>query len=179
VRIGLGVALVGYAGDVWWRFVARRQPRPPGAVNTSWVGPASGAVVAALVTLCLFWAVTDYANEVGDNVVDEWVASGFEERPDVVVYSERDLHLDNEDEPAADATAEEGGAPVPPPEGVTETQLPQTDGGYRFRYEGLKLLLFSEGKFFLVPKTWPGTRERPEGFIILPDDSSIRLEFFR
>ncbi len=157
IWLGFGVILTGYGAYVWTRFLARSRPRPTRGPDAGWVGSLCVVMVGLLVVLALFWTVSDYAQVVGRGDVDQLTADGLRRRPNVVVYSERRLHIEDA--------------------GVQETELPD-DGaaGYRFRYDGLKLLLFSNGKYFLLPRTW----KLDEGhLIVLSDDNSIRLEFFR
>jgi hypothetical protein len=46
---------------------------------------------------------------------------------------------------------------------------------YRFRYDGYRLLLRSDEMYFLLPLQWrPGARA-----VVLADDPSLRVEFFR
>lgn len=71
----------------------------------------------------------------------------------MTLYSERPLHL--------------GGT------GVTETPLAGEDAAYRYRYDGLRLLIRSGGNFFMLPTQWT----RQDGVaIVLRDDPSVRLE---
>ena len=75
-------------------------------------------------------------------------------RPSAVVYSAKRLQLDSP--------------------GVRETALQDPDAAYRFRYSGLKLVLRSNDKYFLLPAGWSG----PDGsIIVLPDSEALRVEF--
>jgi hypothetical protein len=55
-----------------------------------------------------------------------------------------------EDLPSLDGRPEER-LHIDPELGVTETALAQPDSAYGFRYEGLKLLLRADSRYFLVP----------------------------
>lgn len=80
------------------------------------------------------------------------MASNVESLPAVTVYSERSLALD--------AVPSERLA-------VTETSR------YTHRYFGLRLLLFSGGRYFLLPDTW--TRETGI-VVVLADTPELRVE---
>jgi hypothetical protein len=94
---------------------------------------AAGArrtVVAIFVLVMLFWSVAVYAQARGVREAAR-VAATISRRPDVTVYSARRLHLAG---PA-----------------IRETELRGPDTAYRFRYTGLKLVVRSGGKWFLLP----------------------------
>jgi hypothetical protein len=81
--------------------------------------------------------------------------AGLPSYPSVVIYSERSLSLY---------------AP-----GVREVRCKDTQAAYRFRYDGLKLMLESGGQYVFIPAEWTPA----EGVaILLPQTSSLRLEFF-
>ncbi|MEN3314615.1 MAG: hypothetical protein V7605_849 [Acidimicrobiaceae bacterium] len=58
--------------------------------------------------------------------------------------------------------------------GVGETRFPEPESAYGFRYDGLKLLFHSGGRYFIIPASWT-----PSGgtTIVLRDDDSLRPEF--
>jgi hypothetical protein len=148
--LGGGVLLLVYAARL-----RRLTASPRGAGNDSrrWATVVEWAVVFVLVGLSLFWAATDYSAAVGTSRAMDFVARmpGY---PDVVLYSERSLSL------------------VAP--GVRETRCRDAHAAYRFRYDGLKLVLESGGQYFFLPAGW--TRDSGAA-ILLPQDSSMRLEF--
>ena len=113
--------------------------------------PVAAVLVAMLVVLCLFWATGDWAQAVGRGRAQQ-LAQSLRQRPGVVVYSDGPLHLD-----------------VP---GVTETVLGGPSPVYRYR--GLKLLIRSGGKFFLLPATWT---PRDGVAVVLADGDGLRFEF--
>jgi hypothetical protein len=53
-------------------------------------------------------------------------------------------------------------------------RLPGPDERYPYRYSGLRLLVMSGGKYFLVPDGW--TRESG-AVLVIPDTADIRVEF--
>jgi hypothetical protein len=59
--------------------------------------------------------------------------------------------------------------------GVDYTSLPADPSRFRFRYSGLKLLVRSGGKYFLVPAGWSSRSGAPT--FAIPDGDDIRVEF--
>ncbi|MFJ2771587.1 hypothetical protein [Streptomyces sp. NPDC087300] len=122
-------------------------PRPAAAALAEW------GVVLVLVGLGLFWAANDYAAAVGETRAREFVA-GLPTYPYAIVYSADSLSLT---------------AP-----GVRETRCRDPKAAYRFRYDGLKLMLQSGGQYVLVPERW----SRAHGVaVLLPRSPAVRLEF--
>lgn len=151
----LGVGLVSYAVLVERR---RREPRPRPAASSP--GPLSlpgltVILVSMLIAVGLVWVVANYA-EIKGREEGEFVHDQLEFQPGVVVYSAQRLHI--------------GGV------GVDERAFPEPESAYRFRYDGLKLLFHSNGRYFLVPASWSlsdGTT------IVLRETDDVRLEFVR
>ncbi|WP_433234745.1 hypothetical protein [Actinomadura nitritigenes] len=143
-----GVVLVAYAGYQWGGPVAGRA----GAFQEAAV---QWTIVYTLVAVSLFWAAADYSAAVGT-----WRAHRLVDRlatyPDVVIYSLHGLSMS---------------AP-----GVRETRCEGPESAFRYRYDGLKLVIRSGDQYFLLPATW-----RPDGgtAFLIPRDSSLRLEFRR
>jgi hypothetical protein len=111
----------------------------------------AAVAVAGLVALSAFWAMSIYADALGRGRAMALAVTDF---PAVHVYSERSL-------------------------GVTDTlaradRLTGPDERYPYRYSGLRLLVLSGGKYFLLPDGWThgsGT------LLVLPDTPDIRVEF--
>ncbi|MEV6716782.1 hypothetical protein AB0M48_32655 [Lentzea sp. NPDC051208] len=104
-----------------------------------------------LASIGLFWAVNDYSAAVGE-------AGGYEYEtklrtmPETVVSSTRDLGIRAPD--------------------VTATPCTAPDSAYRFRYDGLVLVLQPGGPSFLLPKGWT----RLDGVALaLPRSGDVRL----
>lgn len=114
--------------------------------------------VGLLVLVCLFWTASNYAEVLGDQLADDFVHA-VDRLPGVVVLSEQRLFLDG-------------------PE-VHEDPLagPDGEGALRFRYEGLRLLENTGGRYFLVSDGWTET----DGvvFVLKDEDDTIRLDFVR
>jgi hypothetical protein len=142
--LAVGVLLLAWAV----RLLRLDVSRPATVVVAQW-----GAVFA-VVAVGLFWGVGNYAVGVG-LTRGQQIAQDLPNTPDAVVYSEKTLRLK---------------AP-----GVTETDCGENaDASYRFRYDGLKLVLQSGGQYLFLPAGWT----RNEGAaILLPRGDSVRVEF--
>jgi hypothetical protein len=114
----------------------------------------AAVAVAGLVALSAFWAMSIYADALGRGRAMALGAAVTEQLPAVRVYSERSLGV-------ADTVAH-------------AEQLTGPDERYPHRYTGLRLLVVSGGKYFLVPDGW--TRARGT-VLVLPDTPDIRVEF--
>jgi hypothetical protein len=111
------------------------------------------AVVIILVGLSLFWAANDYSAAVGRSRAQQLV-SQLPTFPDAVVYSARSLSLSGH--------------------GIRGVRCADPDAAYRFRYDGLKLVLQSGDEYLFLPARW----STGDGVaVLLPRNDSIRLEF--
>jgi hypothetical protein len=156
--IAAGVAIVAYAGHVYGQ--ARSQPHA--AVNSigpepRWLRPAGMGLVAVLVAINLLWAVTYYAEALGNTDSYQLAESGFIDQPKVVVDSTKRLFLE-------------------PFGGVQEAPLRGKDTAYQFRYSNLRLLIRSGGKYFLVPSDY--SIYHPV-VIIVNDNDTVKVQFIR
>lgn len=151
VILGLGPALMAYSTRTW------RTVRALGEDKADRVMPAwerTGYVIAAMLALLgIFWTSSLYAAALGRGRA-EVLAGNLSRQPAVTLFSMRSLGID-----AA---------------GVSVSKIATADGAYRFRYSGLRLLVHSADKYFLVNDGW--SRERGVT-IILRDTSDIRVEF--
>ena len=152
--LALGVVLLVYAGHLWRLLTTANAPAGRAAAP-AWVAVAEWAVVFVLVGLSLFWAATDYSAAVGRSRAQQAVAE-LPGEPNAVVYSERSLSLH---------------AP-----GVRETRCQDPEAAYRYRYDGLKLVLQSGGQYLFLPEGWtPGNGVA----VLMSRSDSLRLEFTR
>lgn len=121
--------------------------------GTAWTAVAEWAAVFALVGVSLFWAATDYSSAVGRTRARQF-AEELSTYPAVVLYSERSLSLSHA--------------------GVREIRCDDGEAAYRFRYDGLKLVLQAANQYLFLPERWT-----PAGgaAVLLPRTDSIRLEF--
>jgi hypothetical protein len=110
------------------------------------------ALVCMLVVLSGFWTVWKYANHLGSRQARD-LAANLAERPRVIVYAPRRLQL---------------------PATVTEQVLDARDSAYRYRYSGMRLLVRSDGKYFVVPDGWTHSGGTA---IVLVDSPGLRFEF--
>jgi hypothetical protein len=147
--LAVGVVLLVYAAHLWR---ATRGDAVAGS-RAGWMAVAEWAAVFVLVGLSLFWAANDYSAAVGRSRAEQFVAE-LPLYPSAVVYSERSLNLR-----------------VP---GVREVRCQDQEGAYRFRYDGLKLVLQSGSQYLFLPEGWtPGDGVA----ILLPRTDGLRLEF--
>jgi hypothetical protein len=152
VGFAAGVVIMGYAVHM------RRVLRPTGQQNraaSGWAGAAEWMIAFFLIAISLFSAASDYAGGVGVTRARQ-LAAELPYQPAVVLYSQHNLDL--------------------PPFGITQTRCANADAGYRYRYDGLVLVLESGGKYMLLPRQW----SRYGGFpaILLAESDSILLEFY-
>jgi len=151
VSLALGVLSLAYAVHLR-RLLAERLPAGR-AARAGWAAVAEWAAVFVLVGLSLFWAASDYSAAVGRSRARQFVAE-LPTYPDAVVYSNRSLSLR---------------AP-----GVRELRCRDPEAAYRFRYDGLKLMLQSGDQYLFLPAAWS---PRNGVAILVPRSDSLRLEF--
>jgi hypothetical protein len=151
VILGLGPSLIAYS---WWtlRHVMAPNKKEVDRVVPMW--ERSGYVIAvALALLGVFWASSLYASALGRGRA-EALAENLSSRPAVTVFSTKSLGINAE--------------------GVTVTKITTDSSAYKFRYSGLRLLIRSANKYFLVNEGWSHERGVT---IVLQDTPDIRLEF--
>ncbi|MGI8807958.1 MAG: hypothetical protein ACR2KK_08985 [Acidimicrobiales bacterium] len=153
LALAFGLGAMAYSAQLSRRFAGERPPAPRPPAQGRSAATARVILVALFVVLNLFWAVRDWANAVGRGRAQE-LARMIPYRPSVVVYSKSELHID---------------AP-----GVEMTEVGGGDSAYRFRYQGLTMLVYSNDRYFLV-----ATQSSPDNprTIVLPDRDDLRLEF--
>jgi len=155
LSLGFGVLLLVYALHLQRLVTGRPQAAGSGSSRgRGWAAAAEWAVVFVLVGLSLFWAATDYSAAVGRSRAGDFVA-GLARYPSVVVYSARSLSLR---------------AP-----GVTQVRCQDPEAAYRYRYDGLKLVLQSGDEYLFLPAKWTAASGVA---ILIPKSDSLRLEFF-
>jgi hypothetical protein len=151
VILGLGPALTAYSVWVLRHAQAGNSEKPHHAVP-AW--ERSGYVIAAMIALLgVFWTSSLYAAALGRGRA-EVLAGNLSGQPAVTVFSVKSLGMDAV--------------------GVTVSVISSATSAYRFRYSGLRLLIHSANKYFLVNSGW----SREHGVAIVLDDTpDIRLEF--
>ena len=162
IFMAAGTALISYAGYLWDRLRVPARQRRPWVETSPWA--ARGLVVfpILLVLLFIFWAVSDYAAAYGRTHAKE-LEGRLDERSSVTVYSAKRLYLDDSGDGSSDS-------------GVHEDPLPDRDGAYRYRYQGLRLLARSNGRYFLLPGNWSPAHPFT---IIQRDSETIRVDHRR
>lgn len=110
------------------------------------------AWVAVIVVAGSFWTANSFAAAYGrGRALDD--AASLEHRPEVVLDTK---------EPLQDV-----------PTGVERTEIAAADkDSYRFRYRGLRLLVESNGRLFLVPARWVAGGSET---LVVPYDDSVRV----
>jgi hypothetical protein len=152
ISLALGVVLLVYAGHLGRLLTVLNAPAGRAAAP-QWAAVAEWAVVFVLVGLSLFWAATDYSAAVGRSRAQQ-AAAALPGEPNAVIYSQRSLSLQ---------------AP-----GVRETRCQDPEAAYRYRYDGLKLVLQSGGQYLFLPEGW--THDNGVA-VLMPRSDALRLEF--
>jgi hypothetical protein len=107
-----------------------------------------------MTLLSLAWTIAAYASYVGVQRAEQIVTS-LPRSANVTIYCADNLQLNGP--------------------GIVMFPIATRPSEYHFRYTGLRLLVSSEGKYFLLPAGW----RKGVGQVILlsSDDSTIRIEF--
>lgn len=151
--LGAGVGLVAYGVCVRRRWSGCSPGGADRPESPRWLPSVSSTLVILILIATLFAAVGDWADGIGRQRAI-LLAHRIPDLPGVVVYSPQRLQVD-----AA---------------GVRVETVGDADSAYRFRYSGLKLLIRSGGKYFLIPARW----NRTDGVtLVLPDRDNLRFEF--
>jgi hypothetical protein len=111
------------------------------------------SLVVTLLTVTLFWSTERVAGALG-NAFADYIAADPTQLVSVTIFSPKKLQLS-----------------MP---GIVETRFTDPNSAYGFRYDGLRLLLHSGGKYFLLHDAWNGEHGR---VIVIPDDNALRFEF--
>ncbi|MFG1963066.1 hypothetical protein [Nonomuraea sp. NPDC049028] len=149
IGLGLGAFALVYSASLYRRL----NPRQMTPSKDQIVWRAICAVCAALLLVLLLWAVTVFAQQRGKDEARQFQVDPSM-LPSTVVYAARRLYLED----------------------LPETQFPDPNAMFRYRYTGLRLLIHSNRRYFLLPECWWATNSQAR-VIVLPDDDSLRLEF--
>ena len=118
------------------------------------LGRGAFVIAAGVSALCLLWSAALYARSRGEDGARTFVNT-LAGRTQVSIYSKDQLALN---------------AP-----GLRRTDLPE--GKYRYRYDGLRLLLSRESKYYLIPViTYDQWRHGYGRTITLTEGDDLRLE---
>jgi hypothetical protein len=134
-----------------WPIKKQSRPKPE---THGWTAQFQIIVTLLIDIALIFWAVAVYANVAGQQAGKE-LASNLEVLPKVVVYSETSLGLTDP--------------------GVRTELIGQSITQYRYRYSNLRLLLYSAGRYLLIPDTWKQGRDP---VFLLQEGNGIRFEFY-
>jgi hypothetical protein len=161
--VGVGVVLLlayRWVGG-WWAYgMATPLLLVVGLLTLGWLWHHSqvgrGAVAFALLgaAICVFWATATLAEWTGSGAAHR-TARHLDQLPAVVLDTKESLY---------------------PTDGIVqETVLPPGDGQeFLFRYRGLRLLIQSGDRMFLVPDTW----SKSDSTLLVPlDDVRVRFRF--
>ena len=111
---------------------------------------AARVFVAAVLLLLMFWLVSTYASNRGiRNAIA--IVSELDARPGVVLLSEQELHRRGS--------------------GLTVQALSGDDSAYRYCNSGLRYLIRSGDRHFLLPEYWQRGRDP---VVVIRDSDSIR-----
>lgn len=109
-------------------------------------------LVSMLLTLGVIWVVANYADIKGREEAS-FIHDQLQFQPGVVVFSSKRLQIS-------------AGK-------VQETRFTDPESAYGYRYDGLKLLFYNRGKYFLVPALWVQSGGTT---IVLDENPSLRVE---
>jgi hypothetical protein len=127
------------------RLDRRLNDRPP--LRTAVV-----TVILLMLGVLIFWDVERIAAYMGTQFA-AFISASPERYPEITLYSPKSLEL---------------------PPVVHQTQIGNEQSAYRYRYNGLHLLLRSDRKLFLMAYGPDGS---PPAIIVLPESDQIRIEF--
>lgn len=145
---GPAAMLVGFTTIVYALFLKHRY-------TAKEIASPIVVIVSGLLILAFFWAVTAYADYVGNQTAVQ-LQTELPTAANVRVYSTSDLALAGP--------------------GVSESKV-SSGSVYRFRYTGLRLLISSGGQYFLLPAGW---RPGAGAVIVLPAtpmEADMRVQF--
>lgn len=124
-----------------------------GAKQAATLSALEWAAAFLLVSVGLFWAVTDYAGSVGVRRGMD-VEAAMPDSPNVLLYSKDSLNLRVD--------------------GVHQVRCQDPDAAFGFRYDGMKLVVAYGNQYLLLPAGW--TQDHGAAVVITRTDS-LRLEF--
>jgi hypothetical protein len=157
----IALALGVMTAELAFSFLARLDVSPStGTALALGTRPTNRAAVArrrlltgASLVLALFWSTAIYAQLSGERLAAAW-ARDPRVRPSATILSEKDLKLDGR--------------------GIVVTRLSSVGEGFEYRYEGFRLLIYSNSRWFLYPDNW--NSDPLATVIVLRDEPSVRVE---
>jgi hypothetical protein len=115
--------------------------------------PLITGLVLALLAIAIFWDVERIAKFSGEGYA-AYISTVPTEFAKITIYSPTSLEMSAS--------------------GIAEQPIGAEGSAYRYRYDGLRLLLHSGGKYFLL--AYPKSGQTPT-IVVLPDTQDIRVEF--
>ena len=122
------------------------------AGKPSW-GTAGQVLALVLLALLLFWDTERVAGKLGEQFAAD-IAAYPKQFPEIIIFSQDELNIEAE--------------------GVRQEVVSATDGGYRFRHTGLRLMERAGDNYVLINEFWYAGRGR---VIVLKDSQDVRFEF--
>jgi len=110
-------------------------------------------LIGAGLLIALFWSTAVYAQLSGERLAEDWAAKP-RQRPSATILSEKDLKLTGY--------------------GITATRISSDDEGYKYRYDGLRVLVYSNSRWFLYPDSW--NSDPLATVVVLRDEPTVRVE---
>jgi hypothetical protein len=153
--LAAGTATAAYGG---WLAGAARAPDATRPTSPPWQGALRTLLIGGVITLALFWEVSNYAGVVGRGYAVQ-LSRSISALPRATAFSPTPLGIQ---------------AP-----GVHEERLnvdPSAATEPRYRITGLRLLVRSGGRMFLLHDQWTPQRGT---VIVLPDNDQVRWQFSR
>lgn len=159
LALAAGTAVAAYGAWLSSRLVRVARADPLSRADAPvWQSALRKLLVGTIITLALFWAVSNFATVVGRGYAQQLEAS-IEQLPRATAFSPIPLAID------APGVQEERVGSVGPGE-----------NGAQYRTRGLRLLAVSGGRILLVHDGW---RVGDGVVVVLPDDGRIRWQFSR
>jgi hypothetical protein len=161
----VGAGVLGVTYGAWMVRQGSAQETRPAAGGPGTHGPLSSGpaelwhqagylVTLGALLVSVFWAFSVAAEERGAADSARLHREGFVRLPGVVVYSTAPLGLEGD--------------------GVAEDEVPGRGSAYRWRYDGLRLLVRSNERYFMVPVGWEPGRST---VVVLDEGPEVRFEF--
>jgi hypothetical protein len=151
IALGLGAVMLEYAVET-----ARATESVPAPLETALdsTGLIRRAIAGALALVAIFWATSTVAQQRGTAAAGEFELS-LSTQPQAVVYSRVRLYITGP--------------------GVRIERLDPANAAFAFRYNGLRTLAHTDGRWFLLPVGW--THDNGATVILLPDTSpDVRVD---
>jgi hypothetical protein len=159
IPLGLagGTAVAAYGA---WLAGVANDPDTPVPALPAWQRALRVLLVGSVITLALFWEVSNFASVVGRGYAQQ-IEATVPRLPRVTAFSTTRLGIE------APGVREE----------LIETSPDTGNNAVRYRTTGLRFLVSSGGRMFLLHDGW-----HPQGggtVIVLPDNEQVRWQFSR